>query len=155
LVSSIYGTINNIDVFAMQDVIKNINKYKKLAFIGTQYGLDIAEDQKRRYMKSGKIANIFDYYSGSIASIEDNSLVFLISLSGKSKIESRITNFIKSYKKNCKIIFISSYPPIKNIDFIDYQITGIIHDNVDINEKEIPRHSRIICYTILDYIYCK
>jgi hypothetical protein len=26
---------------------------------------------------------------------------------------------------------------------------------VDINEKEIPRHSRIICYTILDYIYCK
>lgn len=153
LFPSIEMSIGNNDELNINKLANLISETDKdIYFVGEGFSYFMALDQNRRYNKIGIrtfALNAIDYH---VASIREGSIIIFISGSGMSESIIRSKNFLKN--KNNTMVLVTSNNRINDDDF-DIIFKGTYYDTENINERELPRHSRIIILIMLDWIFTK
>lgn len=153
LFSSILYSLSHIDEMQIsqisEKIIKNTNNF--LYFIGEGFSYYISLDQKRRYSKLGIKAYAHDSTNYEYNSITSKDIVIMISASGYSKSLEDLYTFLKN--KKVQNVLVTVNPSISSK--FENTILGAFYDGEQMNEREIPRISRIIILIILDWIFIK
>ena len=153
LISSIRMSLKRLDLIKVKHLIEKIKERKTVNFTGWGYSFYIAEDQKRRYNYIGFPSRALNEKDGSINTIEKNSVLFVISISGYTSLTKEQVEYIK--KNNVFMVLISGVD--QNLSHVEYDLhfSSTVIDNTKIIENRAPRHSRLIIHFILDIIYLR
>ena len=152
-IASLYKTCENISVSDFDIFNKFVNKANAIYFISGGLNNSLCSIFSEKFNRIGKKSKSIEVSNSECNNIYDNSLVIVVSLSGKNyKIKNRIEQ-IKKNVKNVKIISItfSNKSNIFDISDKEYHLSFIDHEGL--NERELPRHSFSIISIFLDMFF--
>lgn len=153
LVFSIYDSFKEIDRKDFDIFNKLVNDSHSIYFLAGGSNLYISNDYADKFNKIGKRAIVVDIAKPECYNIAENSLVIIISISGRNSKISKQVKFIKKNIKNIKIYSITFVKESYIYNYSDYEYSLSFLDNEYLNERELPRHSKILLQIFLDMLF--
>ncbi len=153
LIVSMIKTVNDIDGFDIRFFNKSINEAEQVYIFGGGANIYLAEDFADKLNKIGVRAAAIDIAKSKANNIFDNSLIIALSISGQNyKMHNRIEHLMEK-NKNIKLISISLASESNISQFAAKEFSIKFIDTLFLNERELPRHSRILMLTLLDVLF--
>ncbi len=153
LIYSINKSFENISNYDFAFFNKLIDSSNDIYFLSGGLNHHISSIFAAKYNKIGKRSKAIEISNPECNNINENSLVIVVSLSGKNyKIKNRI-KYIRENIPNVKIVSITIANKTNVFEYSDkeYSLTFIDYENL--NERELPRHSFSIISTFLNMFF--
>lgn len=153
LIYSLSQTFENISRYDFNKFNKFVNESNEIYFMSGGLNNNIGNIFATKFNKIGKKARSIEISNPECNNIVDNSLIIVISLSGKNyKILNRI-KYIKENNKNVKIMSITISNRTNIFEYCDKEYSLSFVDYENLNERELPRQSFSIIIIFLDMFF--
>jgi DNA-binding MurR/RpiR family transcriptional regulator len=163
--NAIMQYLNNTLIHSLDKTFENISNYDfhvfngliesatNIVFLSGGLNHHIASIFAAKFNKIGKKSKAIEISNPECNNITENSLLIVISLSGKNyKIKNRI-KYIKENVIHTKIISITLANKSNIFDYATKEHSLYFVDYENLNEREIPRHSLSIISVFLDMFF--